>query len=166
LNLLCPQIPMLFLGDEIGSRAPFLYFTDHKADLAEAVRKGRAAEFPSLNEASVPDPNAVETFERSLPANDAPESQAWRKFYRELLCVRQAQIVPRLAGAQTRGAEPIGSAAVLASWTMSDGSVLTLATNLADEAVSARVPRHVPIWGRPESAGLPPHTTTAWIGAA
>ena len=37
----CPQIPMLFMGEEYGSRAPFLYFTDHNDELATLVRDGR-----------------------------------------------------------------------------------------------------------------------------
>ncbi len=166
LTLLCPQIPMLFLGDEIGSRAPFLYFTDHEAKLAKAVRKGRAAEFPLLNESSVPDPNAAETFRRSLPGTKAAESQEWCTYFRELLSVRHKEIVPRLAGAQRRAADAIGQAAVRASWTMSDGSLLTLAANLAEETVSADLPSHMPIWGRPANGKLPPCTTIAWMKAA
>ncbi|HXH42199.1 MAG TPA: alpha-amylase family glycosyl hydrolase, partial [Thermoanaerobaculia bacterium] len=51
LLLLGPNTPMLFQGQEFGSSAPFLYFADHKPELAEAVAKGRRAfleQFPSL----------------------------------------------------------------------------------------------------------------------
>ncbi|MGH9697585.1 MAG: malto-oligosyltrehalose trehalohydrolase, partial [Bryobacteraceae bacterium] len=33
LVLLCPQIPMLFMGEECASRTPFLFFTDHHGEL-------------------------------------------------------------------------------------------------------------------------------------
>ncbi|MGB9471770.1 MAG: malto-oligosyltrehalose trehalohydrolase [Candidatus Acidiferrum sp.] len=40
--LLAPGTPMLFQGQEFASSAPFLFFADHEAKLAELVRKGRA----------------------------------------------------------------------------------------------------------------------------
>src|SRR5262249_60124942 len=44
LLLLCPQVPLLFMGDEVASRSPFLFFTDHNEQLAAAVREiGRAS---------------------------------------------------------------------------------------------------------------------------
>src|SRR5206468_1005814 len=51
LTLLVPQIPMLFQGQEFAASAPFLYFADHKPELAQSVAKGRhkfLAQFPSL----------------------------------------------------------------------------------------------------------------------
>ena len=45
LMMLCPQIPLLFMGEEDASRTPFLFFTDHGAELADAVREGRRSEF-------------------------------------------------------------------------------------------------------------------------
>jgi maltooligosyltrehalose trehalohydrolase len=74
LLLLSPMIPLLFMGEEWGSQQPFLFFTDHKPELAEAVRDGRRnefADFPQFNDpaslARIPDPNALETFIRSIP---------------------------------------------------------------------------------------------------
>ena len=40
LTLLAPGTPMLFQGQEFGSTRPFLYFADHDAELAKAVRDG------------------------------------------------------------------------------------------------------------------------------
>ena len=45
LVLLCPQIPLMFMGEEFASRTPFLFFTDHHGELADAVRNGRRNEF-------------------------------------------------------------------------------------------------------------------------
>jgi maltooligosyltrehalose trehalohydrolase len=41
LLLLSPSIPMLFQGQEFAASAPFLYFADHKPELAELVAQGR-----------------------------------------------------------------------------------------------------------------------------
>ena len=45
ITLLAPMIPMLFMGEEWGSTAPFPFFCHFQGDLAEAVRKGRRKEF-------------------------------------------------------------------------------------------------------------------------
>src|ERR1051325_7054552 len=48
LQLLCPQIPLIFMGEEIASPTPFQFFTDHHGELADAVREGRRREFASF----------------------------------------------------------------------------------------------------------------------
>jgi maltooligosyltrehalose trehalohydrolase len=61
-----PYLPLLFQGQEWGETRPFLYFTDHRPELAEAVRRGRRAEFAAFDwAADVPDPNDPATFQRS-----------------------------------------------------------------------------------------------------
>ena len=69
LLLLGPQTPMLFQGQEFGASAPFLYFADHKPELARAVSSGRReflAQFPSIATAEVQsrlaDPSEPQTF--------------------------------------------------------------------------------------------------------
>lgn len=48
--LLSPYIPLLFMGEEYGEEAPFLYFISHgDPDLVEAVRQGRKAEFEEFH---------------------------------------------------------------------------------------------------------------------
>lgn len=73
LLLLAPGTPMLFQGQEFGASSPFLYFADHKPEIAELVREGRTAfqaQFPNLAGAEVsaalPDPASIETFRRSV----------------------------------------------------------------------------------------------------
>jgi maltooligosyltrehalose trehalohydrolase len=64
--LVSPNIPMLFMGEEYGETAPFLYFIDHSdPHLVEAVRQGRQREFAAFGWSEVPDPYDVQTFERS-----------------------------------------------------------------------------------------------------
>ena len=65
-TLLAPHVPLIFMGEEWGEDAPFLYFTSHlDPGLARAVTEGRAREFPELESQAVPDPQHETTFARS-----------------------------------------------------------------------------------------------------
>jgi maltooligosyltrehalose trehalohydrolase len=141
LLLLCPQIPLVFMGEEVASTAPFLFFTEHSAELAKAVREGRRREFAKFSQFSdsknldqIPDPNAANTFERSKPVVDPARGGERERLYRDLLALRQTEIVPRLAGARAVDARAVGSAAVTACWRMGDSTLLTIAVNLSAEA--------------------------------
>ena len=68
LLLLSPFIPMLFMGEEWGTRTPFLFFTDHNADLAELVRNGRRKEFARFS--AFADPGRRESDPRSQRGQD------------------------------------------------------------------------------------------------
>ncbi len=140
LLLLVPQIPMLFMGEEWGTTRPFLYFTSHSDGLAEQVRLGRRKEFakfaaftdPARRE-QIPDPNALATFEQSCvdPAEVLePGHAAWLEHYRSLLRIRTEQVILRIPGSVSAGAEALGDKAVLARWRMGDGSLLSVAMNL------------------------------------
>ncbi|AUW58421.1 malto-oligosyltrehalose trehalohydrolase [Sphingobium sp. SCG-1] len=170
LLLLCPQIPLMFMGDEYGSPSPFLFFTDFHDELADAVREGRRREFakfpafadPATRE-RIPDPNATETFTRSAPEEGA-DSEEWRSLYRDLIILRREKIIPRLAGARSAGAQVIGEAAVLAEWQMNDGTSLKIAINLGEASV--KVPE---VEGELLHAeGLPgaPASAVAWLAPA
>ncbi len=67
LLLTAPYIPMLFMGEEWATSAPFLYFADHEdEELRKAVAEGRRAEFAGFGfEGDVPNPEDAETYERS-----------------------------------------------------------------------------------------------------
>ena len=145
LLLLCPQVPLLFMGDTDGSETPFLFFTDFHDDLADAVREGRRrefAKFPAFADpearATIPDPNALATFEASRP-QPGPEANQWRALYRDLLALRRDRIVPHLPGATAIGAEATGEAAVTARWRLRDGSTLGIAIDLGDAPALPRV---------------------------
>jgi malto-oligosyltrehalose trehalohydrolase len=144
LQLLCPQIPLLFMGEETASRTPFLFFTDYHADLAVAVREGRRREFAGFAEFAdphtrerIPDPNAIETFTVSVPTAEASGRFG---FYQRLIALRHQEIVPRLPGAVSAGARAIGPKAVLAQWRLGDGAHLTIVTNLGADAVAFKTP--------------------------
>lgn len=55
LLLASPFSPMLFMGQEWGTRRPFQFFTDHDGDLGEAVAEGRQNEFADWDWLSIYD---------------------------------------------------------------------------------------------------------------
>jgi malto-oligosyltrehalose trehalohydrolase len=139
LQLLSPQIPLIFMGEETASQTPFFFFTDHHGALADAVREGRRREFakfpdfvdPARRE-EIPDPNDVGTFERSVPHPADEGGKARSDLYCRLLGLRATEIVPRLLGSRSAGASAVGPAAVIARWEMGDGALLVLACNLGE----------------------------------
>ena len=144
LQMLCPQIPLLFMGEETGSKTPFLFFTDFHDELADAVREGRRQEFAGFAEFAdpdkrerIPDPNAAETFSASIPRAGSGDRFA---LYQRLIRLRLQEIAPRLRGTVSLGAEPIGPKAVIARWRMGDGSRLTIVTNLGDKPATFQQP--------------------------
>ena len=147
LLLLSPMIPLLFMGDEVNAEEPFLFFTDHHGELAEAVREGRRNEFadfaafkdPQRRE-HIPDPNALPTFLQSAPA--FTENQH-AQFYRQLLSLRHQQIVPHLPGSVALGAQVLGQGAVSARWRLGNGSVLQIDLNLGAEPLDHPAPPHL-----------------------
>jgi maltooligosyltrehalose trehalohydrolase len=102
ISILSSFVPLLFMGEEYGETAPFLYFTSHgDAKLAEAVRRGRQAEFAHFQwQGEIPDPQADSTFARSklnhALAGQDPHRTLLR-FYKTLLRFRHDL---RLAEAQ------------------------------------------------------------------
>jgi maltooligosyltrehalose trehalohydrolase len=166
LLLLAPQIPLVFMGEEIGSESPFFYFTDHDPTLADAVRKGRAREFGFDSLARIPDPNAIETFKASQPSKSALQSGEWRKLFRDLLRIRREQIVVRLRNARAISAEAVSPAAVLARWRLADGAGLTIASNLGSSDACAELPTSSPIWGEATDRRIPARATIAWLDRA
>jgi maltooligosyltrehalose trehalohydrolase len=98
--LLClgPGIPLLFMGQEWATSAPFLYFTDHVPELGRLVEEGRRREFEWVfrnaeqRGITIPSPQAPETFESSklrwneITCEPHPGCLA---LYRELLALRR-----------------------------------------------------------------------------
>lgn len=96
--ILSPFLPMLFMGEEWSEPNPFQYFVSHTdPELAEAVRKGRKAEFAAFHaEGEAPDPMSEKTFQASkLQWQLLGESlhQTMFSFYRELIRLRKENSV-------------------------------------------------------------------------
>jgi maltooligosyltrehalose trehalohydrolase len=141
--LLSPTIPLLFMGEEWGSRQPFHFFCDFAPELARRVREARRTEIAVMFQAdpaaraSIVDPTAPEAFRDSvlqwIDAKLEPHA-AWLGLYQRLLRIRHAVLVPRLAGAQSGSHAVLGSRrrALTADWLLGDGSRLHLIANLDD----------------------------------
>lgn len=145
--LLAPSPPLLFMGEEFGATTPFLFFCDFGPDLAAAVTQGRRNEFARFAHfgtaqlATIPDPNALSTFESSrLDWNSLGQAkhQSWLHFYRELLQLRRREIVPRMAEIKNSAAtfEIMGTGGLFAHWELRTGEELRLVANLSDQALS------------------------------
>lgn len=97
LLLLSPYTPLLFMGQEWNAGTPFLYFTDHHEELGRLVTEGRRREFASFKGFAgeqVPDPQALETFERSRLDWGEPHQPSHAgvlTLYRELLALRATE---------------------------------------------------------------------------
>jgi maltooligosyltrehalose trehalohydrolase len=163
---------MIFMGDETGGRSPFLFFTDHNADLAQTVRDGRRNEFRKFSSfqseqarARIPDPNAEETFLQSMPKPDESDFN-WFDFYHALLSLRSRLITPHLEGARTVEAKAISDYSVMARWRLGNGDDLMLAANFGTEALPFEIEDDFRIVTPSTDSfrgNLPPQTTLAWM---
>jgi maltooligosyltrehalose trehalohydrolase len=97
LTLLMPGTPMLFQGQEFASSSRFLFFADHKPELAAKVREGRADFLAQWRSLSLPemrecldDPAARSTFEQSrLDHSEVEKHSGIYTFHRDLLRLRK-----------------------------------------------------------------------------
>jgi maltooligosyltrehalose trehalohydrolase len=92
--LLSPYVPLLFMGEEYGETAPFLYFVSHSdPQLIEGIREGRKREFESFSWGKEPlDPQGREIFMKSKlrwEKRNAGSHMHLLSLYRELIRLRQ-----------------------------------------------------------------------------
>jgi maltooligosyltrehalose trehalohydrolase len=163
ITLLAPMIPMLFMGEEWGSKAPFPFFCDFHGDLAKAVREGRHKEFAGAYAKygdDVPDPLDPSTFQSAVldwDGRSQPAGQQRLALVRDLLAARRKHVIPRLAGARFGAAQAKDNALLAANWRMGDGAKLQLLANLSDrEIVHPHETQGILIWGDEASDRLPP----------
>lgn len=146
-----PYIPLLFMGEEYGEEAPFLYFVSHlDSDLAEAVEAGRRREFASFDwSGSPPDPQAEESFRRSkLRWKDRLDGihGVILAYYRELIRLRKA--LPPLSRLdwQSQKVERPGDGKVLVSRKWSGAEQVLCLMNFGDSEVVCRPGLDGGIW--------------------
>lgn len=146
LLLLAPMIPLLFMGDDDGSREPFLFFTDFHDELADAVREGRRGEFAHFSaftdprqREQIPDPNAETTFDTSR-LHHKEVLAGWHGLYQQLLDLRRRHIIPHLPGTRALGTDVLGDKALTARWRLGDGHVLRIDLNLDTQAQPVQLP--------------------------
>lgn len=142
--LLSPMLPLLFMGEEYGETAPFLYFVDHgDPALEEAVRKGRRAEFASFRwSGEPPDPQAEATFARSRldhGLRDAEPHRTLEAYYRRLLALRREHPALRNLSKQTLEAGALPSQPVVWLRRWHGGQQVWAAFNFAPQIVRVDV---------------------------
>ena len=172
ITLLAPMVPMLFMGEEWGSKAPFPFFCDFQGDLADAVRRGRRKEYAGAYASygdEIPDPLDRATVRSAVldwAARDHEPGRTRLALVRELLAIRRREIVPRLAGASFGEAQAAESGLLTANWRMGDGTTLRLMANLSERDVTHASPpiRGTPIWGSALSGSMPAWSARWHIG--
>jgi maltooligosyltrehalose trehalohydrolase len=96
LLLLAPQTPLLFQGQEFASSAPFLFFANHRQDLASLVREGRREFLQQWStiargEIALADPGSPATFELCKLDHTEREKHAEAfRLHRDLLSLRRS----------------------------------------------------------------------------
>ncbi|MBE1161812.1 malto-oligosyltrehalose trehalohydrolase [Dyella acidiphila] len=161
LVALCPMIPLFFMGEEWGCQTPFYYFTDYQDELAEKVREGRSKEFAHFSgftdpasRQRIPDPNAEDTFEASIPRVDNPAlARIWKSWFSHLLYLRKTQLSSRMQQCHAMGCTVLAERALLARWRLADGCIWEIALNVSPRDVAwSRDPEAETIWSEPPDA--------------
>jgi maltooligosyltrehalose trehalohydrolase len=146
--LLSPFVPLLFMGEEYAEPAPFPYFISHgDADLVEAVRQGRAAEFG--RDADVFDPASESTFSRARLDRSHRDSAVGRGFvalYRALLNARRRH--PVLSDPEAIHSEATVTAELLTVARRSTTSMAFAALNFGSTEATAAADVGAPSWSR------------------
>jgi len=137
LTLLMPSTPMLFQGQEFAADSPFLYFADHRPELAEKVDAGRyefLSQFPSIADpamkAVMAAPHDRATFERcKLDFLDRQRHAGLYQLTKDLLRLRRTDAGCRI---QRRGAldgAVLGDQAFVLRYVLDDGMDRLLVVN-------------------------------------
>ncbi len=151
--LLSPCVPLLFMGEEYGEKAPFPYFISHSdPDLAEAVREGRRREFAAFNwDQELPDAQSEDTFRQATLnwhlVNQSPHKELL-EFYRSLIVLRKRS--PALAGMKKAKMDVVvfEKEKVLHVRRWSHADTVIVIFNFQNEEVHLGVPFSVGRWTR------------------
>lgn len=111
--ILSPCVPLIFMGEEYGEDAPFLYFVSHSdPTLISEVRDGRKREFSLFQwRDEPPDPQDEATFQRSKLVWEKREKgrhRALLEFYRTIISLRRTSPIfsrPERSGLDVDGFE-------------------------------------------------------------
>ncbi len=147
LVLLSPFVPLLFMGEEYGETAPFLYFTSHSdPGLIQAVRRGRKDEFAAFGwEQEPPDPQDESTFGKSKLNHDLAQCAPHRNLrdlYRELIRLRRSIPALRDMNKERMQVKTFEKAKIfwLSRWNENSRVFMVFNLSNADARPSVRVP--------------------------
>ena len=157
--LLTPSTPMLFQGQEFAASSPFLYFADHKSELAASVRKGRAeflSQFLSIATDAVqrllPDPADPDTFARcKLDFTERERHAQAYALHRDLLRLRHHNPVFRAQKHGTVDGAVLSAEALVLRFFGEDGDDRLLLMNLGRDLQFYPSPE--PLLAPPEGKG-------------
>ena len=140
--LTSPFIPMIFQGEEFAASTPFQYFADHEdEEMARLVSEGRKKEFAAFgwDEDSIPNPESVETFQRSkLNWDEAHEGQ-----HAEMLHWFTKLIHLRRASSSLNDGDTAHNKIVFdpeRNWLVMDRGLVQVITNLGSQPAEFDVP--------------------------
>jgi maltooligosyltrehalose trehalohydrolase len=150
--LLSPYLPLIFMGEEYGEKAPFPYFISHSdPELIEAVRRGRREEFASFHwQGDPPDPQDEATFSGARLNHDLHRSpgphQALREFYRHVITWRRR--IEDAAGSEPAGWEVNGLPRRRVGWLRRRSGTLDvfIVFSASEGSVTARLPFPAGSW--------------------
>ncbi len=143
--LLSPFVPLLFMGEEYGEKAPFKYFVSHSdPELIEAVRKGRQEEFAAFDwNGQIPDPQDTATFQSCKLNHDLKadgEHRALKDFVHELIRLRKE--LPALSRNDEEDLEAIAFEREKLLWVRRwhCGHQAVMISNFSSDTVAAALP--------------------------
>lgn len=153
--LLCPSIPMIFMGEEWQSDSPFLFFCDFNPELGKLVTEGRRKEFERFPEFSnpetrerIPDPCSLETFQHSRldwqVRAQGPHAESLALF-KKLLKLRKQVIIPKMMQEmRSEQRKPkckiLDKTGMLVEWPLANGKSLVLVANPSARTLTLQDP--------------------------
>jgi maltooligosyltrehalose trehalohydrolase len=145
--LFVPQTILIFQGQEYAATAPFQFFTDHPPALGRLVTEGRRKEFAGFaafadpeRQACIPDPQDIQTHQRSMPDHaERDENADVYGLYRALLTLRRDDPVLKHQDRLATRARALDEH-VLAIRRFHDGRERLLLANFGDEAAIVSTP--------------------------
>jgi malto-oligosyltrehalose trehalohydrolase len=171
--LLSPSPPLLFMGEEWGSQKPFPFFCDFQGDLADAVRKGRKAEFAEAyadDALNIPDPLAETTMRSAKLDWDAlgrKQNADRLKLTTALLAARRRHVLPLLSEIIPARSSASFTGDLLSAIWRTDRQCLQLFGNFSEiDKEAPKAGNETTVWGKLSNNVLPPWSVFVALGAA
>lgn len=164
--MVSPYLPMLFMGEEYSEPHPFLYFVSHtNAELAEAVRNGRKAEFAAFHsQGEAPDPVSEKTFEQSKLQWDLLQQEPHKhmfEYYKTLISLRKQEAAIRSLNRNQLNVEENQNNQTLLLHRWHEGEHIICLMNFSKEQQQATLPVYQNDWKK-----LLDSADTRWNGPA
>lgn len=143
--LLSPNVPLIFMGEEYGETAPFLYFVDHSSDeLNNAVHQGRQEEFAAFNwHGAIPVPADITTFGKSKlnhHLKDRQPHKALYQYYQKLIELRKHHSVLGVSDDHQYQTRAFEESRVLWHWRSQHAHEALILANFSSERQTIELP--------------------------